>query len=109
MEECIIVINSGNYKYCVSATLTWILSDTSSNCQLFHFMDGGALSLPDTRCAQILDSQVKFSTDPCDNFTYSKMQFQFTKRTAKCIRFLENIKPVLDVCDKLYQYEKEKP
>ena len=109
VEKYIIVKNDVSHGYCVSATLMWILSDSSSNCQLFHFMDGGALSLPDTRCAQISGSQITFSTNPCDNFTYSKMQFQSTKEALQCIRFLENAKPVLDNCDNAYQYEKEKP
>ena len=108
VEEYIIVKKNGRHRYCISSTLMWILHNTSSNCQLFHFIDGGALSLPDRRCAQISDSQVAFTTNPCDSFTYSKMQFQFTKNTVKCIRFLEDVKPVLDNCDKAYQYKKEK-
>lgn len=108
VEEYIVVKNNGNHMYCVSSTLMWILQDTSSNCQLFHFIDGGALSLSDKRCAQISESQVAFSTNPCDNFTYSKNQFQFTKNTVKCIRFLEDRKPVLDNCNKEYEYKKKK-
>ena len=109
VEEYIIVKKNGRHRYCISSTLMWILHNTSSNCQLFHFIDGGALSLPDRRCAQISDSQVAFTTNPCDSFTYSKMQFPFTKNTVKCIRFLEDREPVLDNCDKTYQYKKEKP
>ena len=60
VEEYIIVKNDGSHRYCVSSTLMWILNETSSNCQLFHFMDGGALSLSDTTCAQISQSQVAF-------------------------------------------------
>ena len=109
VEEYIIVKNDGSHRYCVSSTLMWILNETISNCQLFHFMDGGALSLSDTTCAQISQSQVAFSTNPCDNFTYSEMQFQFTKNTVKCIRFFEDREPMLDNCAAAYQYKKEKP
>ena len=109
VEEYIIVKKNGNHRYCVSSTLMWILHDTSSNCQLFYFIDGGALNLSDRRCAHIYGSQVEFSTNPCDNFTYSKKQFQFTKNTVKCIRFLEDKGPVLDNCDNAYRYNTEKP
>ena len=109
VEEYIIVKNNSSHRFCVSSTLMWILHNTSSNCQLFHFIDGGALSLLDRRCARIYGSQVVFSTNPCDNFTYSKKQFQFTKNTGTCIRFFEDMEPVMDHCYEMHQYKKEKP
>ena len=110
LEEYIIVKKKGKDSYCVSSTLMWILHNTSSNCQLFHFIEGGALRLLDQSCAQNSShDQVKFSTSPCDDFTFvdSEKQFQYTQNPVKCIRFLDESVPVLDNCHKEYGYRKE--
>ena len=110
VEEYIVVKKNGDDSYCVSSTLMWILHDTSSNCQLFHFIEGGALRLSNQNCAQnSAYDQVKFSTSPCDDFTFvdSKEQFQYTQNPVKCIRFLDESEPVLDNCHKAYGYKKE--
>ena len=108
-EESIYIVKKNDKgTYCVSLTQIWILQDISSKCQLFYFIDGGALRLQDRRCARIDVSQVVFSTNPCDSFTFSKNQFQHTKTQRNCIRFLENTGPVFDNCDKTFQYKKEK-
>ena len=93
---------------CVSSNLKWILKETS--CQLFYFVDGGALALPNGKCAQITGSQIIFSTiTDCDNFTFpsSVKQFKHTNSTQKCIRFFGDRQPMLDNCDKGYKYEKK--
>ena len=96
--------------YCISLKRIWILKDIG-NCQLFHFIEGGLLRLPDQSWAQnsANNDQVQFSTSPCDDLTFvhSKEQFQYTQKPVTCIRFFDKLEPVLDTCDIAYRYKKE--
>ena len=103
-----IVRKKSSDRECVSSNLKWILKKTS--CQLFYFIDGGALALPNGKCAQITGSQIIFSTiTGCDNSTFlsSVKQFEHTNSTQKCIRFFGDRQPMLDNCNKGYKYEKK--
>ena len=109
--EINIVRKNTSNNECVSSDLKWILKDNNTNCELFYFIDGGALTSSDGKCVQISGSEVSFSTSTdCDNFAFpnSVKQFEHTKSIQKCIRFFGDRQPGLDNCHKKYKYEKEK-
>ena len=111
VKESVNIVRKNNSNWdCISSDLKWILKD--NNCQLFYFIDGGALTLSDGKCGEIFGSQVRFSTNTdCDNFTFSNSvkQFEHTNSAKKCIRFFRDREPVLDNCNENYQYKKMKP